>query len=180
MPSTGYTLAGAGANNADFGNVAWTNPGNIVSDNASYASALNVVDGGTTQYLHATNFSFAVPTGALIAGIQFRVERYFTQDVPIFTTRDHSIQLIIAGTRTGTIKTISGPWTETTPTVQDAGGATDLWGCSLTPAIVNASDFGVALRAKHFFATGQGDFFVDYIQLNITYGLGRSQVRVIV
>lgn len=179
MASTGYTLAGTGANNADAGTVAWTNPGNITADDAAYASALNVVDGGTTQYLHATNFGFAIPTGAQIAGVQFRVERYFVQDVSLFTTRDHSITLIVGGVRTGTAKTIAGAWPETTPAVQTAGADNDLWGCALTPAIVNSSDFGVALRAKHFFSSGQGDFFVDYIQLNVHYGLGRSQVRIL-
>ena len=33
----------------------------------------------------------------------------------------------------------------TTPTVSSNGGTSDLWGATLTPAIVNAAGFGVAI-----------------------------------
>lgn len=50
------------ADDAAVGTVAWSNPSNAASSNDSYATASGA--GGTTHYLKATNFGFAIPAGA--------------------------------------------------------------------------------------------------------------------
>ena len=178
MPSTGYTFPGTVTAASGFGLIEWTNPNNIISDDASYASALNVSGFVTTHYIRATNFGFAVPTAAQIAGIQVRFEAFYTVDSGTPIIRDFNIRLIIGGVDQSTLKT-SGSWTQTTPTIQAVGGENDLWSHVLTPAIVNASDFGVAIRARNDDGSSQADLFIDYVQINVHYGLGRSQIRII-
>jgi len=54
------------------GDEVWSSPGNIVSDNASYASSTAVGGGGTTETLKATNFGFVsgdFPAGWTITGV---------------------------------------------------------------------------------------------------------------
>lgn len=144
MANTGFTLPGAAANNADAGDTAWSNPNNALADDGSNASAtLTALD--TSQYLHLGNFGFAIPDGATIDGAVVRVQR---AEVGGFgTCRDHTVQLIVGGSRTGDNKADTGNDWPTTMTDADYGASNDGWSASLTRDAVNASNFGVALRA---------------------------------
>lgn len=62
--SSAAKMAGTGAT-AGFG-IAWTNPGNVTADDGSYATCTGP---GTSQRLEATNFGFALPSGATIIGV---------------------------------------------------------------------------------------------------------------
>jgi len=62
--------AGAGSTAAP-GTVAWSNPNNITASDNSYATASN----GTTQTITASNFGFALPSNAVIDGIEVSIER---------------------------------------------------------------------------------------------------------
>ena len=62
------------SDSSNGGDVAWTSVDNAkVSDNA-YANCTSV-DTETTEYLKATNFSFAIPGGNNIDGIELIIER---------------------------------------------------------------------------------------------------------
>lgn len=67
------TLPGTGANLASVGTNAWTNPGNITADDATYATCATA---GVTQGLRASNFGFAIPTNAQVLGVQLAVDRH--------------------------------------------------------------------------------------------------------
>lgn len=175
MPSTGLTFPGTGANNSGAGTVAWSNPGNITGDEGSNATANNL-GVSTTQYLQGTNFGFSIPDGAEIAGVIVTMERGYTTDSGSPQVSDQGVQLIISGSRAGTIKQDAFFW-NASATVAAYGSSTDLWGNTLSPAIVNASNFGVALRAQN--ASGQADLFCDYFRINVFYRLGRSRGFVI-
>ncbi len=61
-----------GANNTATGTNAWTTPGNVGASDNAYAT---VSAGGTTNYLVATGFPFAIPSPANVDGIQVDIEK---------------------------------------------------------------------------------------------------------
>lgn len=84
---------------------------------------------------------------------------------------DYLVQLIVNGSRTGDNKADTATSWPTSYTNKDYGGETDTWGCSLTPSLVNASNFGVALRVSNgapFLHQAQ----VDAIWIKIYYSTG--------
>lgn len=166
MADTGYVTAGTGANNADAGNTAWSNPGNITTaTDSANASANNITKSGTSQYLHATNFDFSsIPVGATIDGIDvLRREGSSTANV-----QDHTVQLIVGGTRSGDNKATGTTWT-TSASTETFGGASDLWGLSLSRADVVASNFGVAIRATNISGSAQPTARIYYVQIKVHY-----------
>lgn len=165
MVNTGFTIAGTGANNADAGDRAWANPTRVNADDGSNSTTASQKSGNTSQYLHASSFGFAIPAGATIDGIVARVQRLASANSVI---TDHTIQLLNAGTRTGDNKAdVVTTWT-TAAVNADYGAASDLWGNALTPAIVNASTFGLAVRTS---ASGGGGTTAscDVIWLDVYY-----------
>jgi hypothetical protein len=157
MASTGNVFPGTGENNAGIGATAWTNPANVVSDNATDATC-NA--GASSQYLVARNYSLAIPTNAVFEGITVRIE------ASEHSTGTESLNGRLqdeTGTLVGTSKaaTISG----TTKVVYTYGSTSDVWGLtSLTPAQVNDADFGV-----RFWFTTAHDVRVDYVTLALEY-----------
>lgn len=157
MPSTGNTFPTSGTTVDRAASTAWTNPGNITSDNAADATAAV-----PTDYLIASGFNFTIPANATIRGVTVRVEASETGT----GSSNYVPQLISDTTPTliGSAKTavtVSG----TTPTVSSNGGASDLWGATLTPAIVNAAGFGVALWSTDTTNT----LAIDFVTIAIEY-----------
>lgn len=169
MTDTGWQLAGTGANNNDAGTTAWSNPGNVVASDDADASC-TIKSGQTTRYLHATNFGSAVPAGATINGIEYRIERSNTGAA---ANVDHTIQSIKGGTRQGTNVADTGTSWPNTDTNRDYGSSAELYALSWSVADVNASDSGVAIRAS---ASGTTTFTVDAVWRRVHYtegGAGR-------
>src|SRR5690606_7277820 len=81
------------------------------------------------------------------------------------TVRDDTIQLVVGGARTGDNKSTAASWS-TSEEIVSFGGTTDVWGLSLTPADVNASDFGVALRLVQSLSMQAS---VDAVELRVVY-----------
>jgi len=162
VPSAATGSPTSGANVTGVGTLVWTNPGNVVSDNNSYATAGAAT--GQTNYLEATGYGFAIPTDATISGITVVIRRLGTtgggNDV-----RDAVVSLIKAGTVTGDNKADTGTDWTTTETPITYGNDGDLWGTSWTPAQINASNFGVALSAS---LNGK-QASVDFIQVTVSY-----------
>lgn len=156
MSSTGNVFAGTGENNAGIGATAWTTPGNVTADDAADATC-NA--GASSNYLVARNFGFSVPSEAIIQGITVRVEA----SEHTAGTEGLNAQLQNdSGTLVGSSKsvTISG----TGKSVYTYGSTSDVWGASLTPAIVNDADFGVRL----WFTTAH-DIRIDFVTIAVEY-----------
>lgn len=169
MADTGWVTPGTGANNADAGDVAWSNASNITTaTDAARADASSLPKNtGTSQYLHATNFDFSsIPSGATIDGIEARVRKGSSTNTAN-RIYEHTIQLIVGGSRAGSNKGGSGSWVLTTSTAT-FGGATDLWGLAPSQSDVASSNFGLAVRAVNT-NTGTGNAFVYYVQLKVHY-----------
>jgi hypothetical protein len=143
---------------------AWANPGNIAADDGSYASA-NYSSGGGTEYLQGTNYGFSIPSDATINGITMEVERkYSGPNAGV----DSVVRIIKGGVVSGNNKANTGTAWTTSDVVVTYGSASDLWGLALTPADVNASNFGLAFVADTF-AGLSGTANIDYIRITVTY-----------
>ncbi len=144
MTSThGPKPAGAGANDAAAGTVAWANPGNITADDAAAAQVgfLGTI-GAQTHYLVATAFAFAIPLDLPIRGVEALINEQANR---ASACTGVEIKLVKAGLIAGTSRH-TGAFVPTSEAVATYGGPADLWGLSLTPQDVNAAGFGVALR----------------------------------
>jgi hypothetical protein len=156
VASTGNTFPGTGENNAGIGATAWTNPGNVTADDTTDATCTAAA---SSQYLVARNYSFAIPPNADILGITVRIEASESSA----GTESLNAQLQNdTGTLIGSSKsaTISG----TAKAVYTYGGTTDVWGATLTAAIINDADFGV-----RFWYTTAHNVQVDYVTLAVEY-----------
>lgn len=155
------------SNTSSFGtgDVAWTDSANITTENGVVASA-NVMMGFTSKSLGATNFGFTVPGGATIDGIEVGVKRRDTSN----DIADFEVKLVVGGVLTGNNK--ADTVTAWPPTLQytSYGGASDLWGTTLSESDVNSTQFGVALRVSPL-ATG-GTAEVDHIRMTVHYTEG--------
>ena len=160
MPSTGDVFAGTGETVDRAGLTAWTTPENVVSDNASDATC----NGTGSDYLVARNFDFsAIPALATITGVLVKVEasEHTSGTEPLLAQlQDETATLAGSSKSTSNEGSISG----TPKAVYTYGSTSDVWGATLTRAIVQDADFGVRL----WFTTAH-DIRIDYVTMAIQY-----------
>jgi hypothetical protein len=156
VASTGNTFPGTGANVDRSGLDAWSNPGNIVSDNTT--DAISVASGGS-DYLVASNFGFALPDGATITGVTVRVQasEHSAGTESLNAQLQNDSSTLVGSSKSATLNS-------TVKIVYTYGATNDSWGATLTPAIVNSSNFGV-----RFWFTTAHDVRVDYVTLAVEY-----------
>lgn len=165
MANTGNIFAGTGENVDRAGLTAWTTPENVVSDNAADATC----NATGSDYLVARNFALsAIPDTATINGILVRVEasEHSAGTEPLLAQlQDANAALFGSSKSTSNEGSISG----TAKAVYTYGSTSDVWGATLTPAIVKDVDFGVRL----WFTTAH-DIRVDYVTLAVQYAVAYS------
>ncbi|UAY52835.1 hypothetical protein [Ferruginibacter albus] len=167
----GEGFSNTGADGSGIGSVSWSNPGNVISNDNSYATA-TVTSSSASHYLQATNYGFTIPTEATIKGITVTVGRFGSSSSSGII--DNSIKLIKAGSIVGSSLASTSTWS-TSEAVATYGGATNLWGNTLTPADINSSNFGVALSVKTNSSSNR-TASVDYMTIAVTYsGTYKSQ-----
>jgi len=157
--------AGTGSNVTSIGTVAWTNPGNVISNDNVY-STVAVSGGAISNYLQTSNYGFSIPSEATITGITVTIGRFESATGGGTDVRDNVVKLVKGGAITGTNLAVTGTDWPTTETALAYGGTTNLWGTTLTPADINASNFGVALAVN---STNTRTASVDYMQISVTY-----------
>lgn len=146
---------------------AWVNPTNIFSDNATEAAitAATYDNPDISQRLRASGFGFSIPNGSTIDGVTVEIDR---RSIIAGSGRDNRVQLVDANAAiVGDNKADTALTWPTTSTVKSYGGVADGWNASLTPAIVNDTDFGVVLSALALIANA--DIGVDFIRITVTY-----------
>lgn len=152
LPTSGTSVDRAAA-------TAWTSPGNVVSDNATDTTCAVPCD-----YLVTSTYGFGVPSTATILGVTVEVEASETGT----GNSNYVVQLISAATPTlignpTSAITING----TTKAISTSGGAANLWGATLTPAIVNASGFGAVVYSTDATNT----LAIDFTRITVTYAV---------
>lgn len=143
----------------------WDTPSSAeVSDNLYASLAVGTLE--YSKYLQGVGIADTreVPSDATINGIEVIIEK--KKGVGSNTT-DKVISLVKGGVIQGNNKADTVTEWPTSDTIFTYGGPSDLWGLALTPADVNASDFGAALSFSGGAIFGQG--FIDHIQIAVYY-----------
>lgn len=162
MASQGPLSPGTVVDDSAVGSVAWTSPSSAATQNDLYAAASSF-SGQSTHYLKATNFGFSIPSTAVILGVTVEIEKISSASV-----QDAAVKLVKGGVVVGNDHSDAALWlTSDTNTYDVYGGVSDMWGIALSPADVNASNFGVVLEALINLGTAQ----VDHIRITVTYQL---------
>lgn len=169
--ASGANSPGTMADDATVGDTVWTNPDNAkVSDNV-YATVI-LAAAERSHYLKATNFSFSIPVGATIDGVVVENECKNTSG----SNGWDIVKLVKGGVIGGTNHR---PTMTATEAYVSTGSSSDLWGLTLSPTDVNASDFGVVFQDDG--PGGGTTISVDHIRITITYtpvsGFPQVQVR---
>lgn len=169
MPSVGPLSAGAGADDSSVGTLSWTSPSAITAADVSNATATVSPSGSAqTHYLKATAFGFSVPAGSTINGVVVEVKQSTFPGVGTGVD-DSVVKLVVGGVVSGTNKSAGASW-PAPPTYASYGGSSDLWGNALSPADVNASNFGVVLSAQVYDGGGLGNTgYVDHVRMTVYY-----------
>lgn len=163
MPDTGWHSPGTMANDAATGTKVWNNPDNAKSSDDNYADSIGGVGGGSSNYLVATNFGFAIPLGATIEGIEVEFERKANLADNV---SDFKIYIVKAdGTYGAENKSAAGFWS-TVEAYFSYGGAADLWSLAWSAANINHANFGVGLSVL---MQANGRAYVDHIRIKVYY-----------
>jgi hypothetical protein len=160
---TGWVLGGTAVDGGGGDAGTWTSPSNVNTDDTAYSEVVPE-SRNVGPHLEVTNFSFGIPSGATIDGVEFRVRAYAESSTEF---PDWNIQILKAGTRTGTDKSVAGDWPGTA-TTRDYGGIADLWAVTLTETDVSSSTFGISFQIEDD-ASGDEYFRVEAIWMKITY-----------
>jgi hypothetical protein len=163
MTGTGYLVdrpAGAGGTNGT--GTAWSTPGNVVSSN-NVRATVTLAGNAQTQNLDATGFGFSIPAGSTIDGIRVEIERNASGS----SIDDEDVYILKSGAATGTDHASSTDW-PTSDGTRTYGGSTDLWGTTWTVAQINASNFGVRLKADSDTSSSR-TLGVDYVEIRVYY-----------
>lgn len=144
------------------------NPANAYADDGSYVSQGTGASGfgdGLAGAVRYTGFGFSIPTGATILGVVAKWEKYSADPS---NTYDASVKLVKAGSAAGDSKSQFVTW-PASPTILEYGGQFDLWGNTLTPADVNASNFGLYINWVFTNLGTTPVVFYDYVKLTVYY-----------
>ena len=169
MATAGPNSPGTVVSDASIGTVAWATPSNATaSENTRTTATLGA--SAVSQYLKATNFGFAIPSGATIDGIQAEVEHSMSTLTGGVRASDSSVKLVQGGVIGGTDLATNVTLASTTDAYKSYGGATSLWGRSWAYTDINATDFGVA--TSYTANTIGGTPRVDHIRITVYYTAG--------
>lgn len=161
------------------GGLSWANPSRVTVNDGSAATVTLPIGTATTHYLKATNFGFAIPTGATILGVQVLINGKRSTAQPsvgrvyLYKGSIQAASLKFFGSQVATSNFSSSAFSTLT-----FGDATDMWtGTVLTPADVNSSTFGVAMKMTAGQLSGGPStadctISVDYITMTIYYSGG--------
>lgn len=158
-PNTGDTFCNVGSNNAGIGTTAWTLPQNITGDDAADAECDATAAESYSQYLVASSFNFSLPAGAIINGITVKIEasEHVVGDVVLIAQLQNETATLFGSSKNVTLSGLN-------KLVYTYGGTADLWGATLTKAIVEDIDFGV-----RFWFTTSSWVKVDYVTMAVEY-----------
>lgn len=160
---TGWLLPSVGENLAGI-NPAWTNPNNITTLTTSTFALNAFLNTSNTRALVARAFDFSsISDAATIDGVAVRVN----MKASIPDSVDTNARLLISGSLAGTSLATS-TLLASSFTMRTYGNSTALWGNTLTPAIVKASNFGFGLVIDNP-NDSDDDISVASIEMNVYF-----------
>lgn len=145
----------------------WSNHANAKASDDAYTTAS--VDGDSpSEFLQAFDYSFGIPAGATIVGVEVRVERKASAAGDV---TDSGVYLHTNGSGAVSgwnLASMFVTW-DTADEWVTYGHSTATWGWTLTPAVVNASNFGVAIQAVGKTLGTYRTASVDHIEMKVYY-----------
>ncbi len=168
---TEQMYAGAGSADASAGTAAWSSTINIVSSDNSWATS-DIAGIASSYFLVGSSMGFNIPTGSEITGVKVEWEKRATAVTsPIY---DSAVRLYVGGVINGTNHATGTQWPTAIDLYSSYGGSTDDWGVTLTPAIVNAGDFGAVISANKPTGVDTTTAFVDTVRMTVYYMSGAN------
>jgi hypothetical protein len=147
---------GNDATTPGHGPLVWANPTNVFLLDGAFATVTSDGVAASSAGLKVTGFGFAIPTGAVVQGVQVNVTgnwNWSNPAAPTPTSRNATLSGFLV--KNGNVlNTAGGPGTDKTALLNTVlnetvtlGGPTSQWGTSLSGADVNNGGFGVSLVA---------------------------------
>jgi len=177
MADTGWISPGTMAEYARSSGAVWTDEDQAKTQNDDYAES-GIPKTEFSTYLGASNFSFGIPSGATIVGIETRYEAY--SNLYGGYVKEEIVRLHKSGTQSGDDKA-TGVGVRHTDDEDDTylehGGAADMWSSGYDYDDVTSSTFGVLYAFNNTEDEFAGMAYVDHIQIKIHYttpGYGNS------
>jgi len=122
-------------------------------------------DNGYNDTLEITGFGLAVPSGSVIRGLSFQVDRSADDD----QASDESVRILKSGVPVGVDHALNQTWPQGVYATVTYGGAGDTWGVSWTAADVNGSAFGVAITPQYLSSAGNDHVDIDSVVASVVY-----------
>lgn len=160
--SSNTAIAGTGASSG--GTTVWANPSNITAQDSTNATMTPNATASNNAYLVATNFGFSIPSTNTITGVKATV-RYKSSGNSGQANWEESAYLTKDGSTTVGSNQAQNRSLVSSYTDLPYGGASSLWGTTLTYSEVNASTFGFMWRIDS--GAGTGQIQVDAISITV-------------
>jgi hypothetical protein len=152
-------------NDSGFAGEAWSDPASVVLTGADFASCALNGGGDNSNLLICYSWGFTIPYGAVIVGFSVSADvAYDALDAPAAFYFDMRLGGVTAGS-----KSISVPNQGLTPV--SVGAADDAWGFPpppITPAVINADNFGLELVVFSTSALAS-EFKINSLSMTVTY-----------
>lgn len=161
---------GGEADDDAVGLQAWSNLANIRTDDTAFAGATLVADSNLISHYLITGpvipRSVGVPIGATITGMEWSIRRLRTNAFSgTFVIADNIVRMTLNGSLAGDDNASATLW-PTTAASEVYGGASDLWGLTVT----DESELALAVSAVGAGPSFQNeDAKIEYITLTIHY-----------
>lgn len=173
--ATGFQIAGTFENDVPATpskDQDWTNIANAASFDDSFAG-FNPDATSVNAFLRASNFGFSVPAGATMLGVEVLVG--YNNLGPTCVQEELRLAWGSAAANTSTDNKFGGELIDDDEdhTIAVFGGPTDLWGensSTITPAVVNSSDFGAIVKFDHDSGAGSA-VNLDALQVRVYYSV---------
>jgi hypothetical protein len=155
---------------APYSGLTWvaTSVTNIGADDTAYASLVSAsYDTGTISFLLVgRDYAPQIPARSTINGLLLEIGKWYSAG----SARDSIVTLINGpGTIIGSNLGSTGiAWPSSIATIS-YGGATNTWGTTLTPAMVNGTNFGFAMAAVA--SALNTDIWADFLRMTVYYTL---------
>lgn len=149
-------LAGTGISTG-FGDGPWADPGNITATDGNYAYWQATMGGQMSEQLQGSNFGFNIPPTAVIDGVAITfVPGFVFSWFGWFTLNTDDGSSVSQDLDSGFVT---------------YGGLGEFFGMTLTPALVNNSNFGVSVQAADI-SGGDAQVNIDSISITVYWHLG--------
>ena len=161
LSSSGPLFTGTGTDLNDAG-TPWASVGNITALDSSYAT-VNVSSLSLSNTLKGNNFGFSIPGNATVSGIRARVIAHSGTS----SNGDISKVVLVKAGVQGTTNRAGINNLDTGDAFYSFGSSSDLWGDTWTPADINNSGFGFAIRVEG--GTANDTMSVDSFDMTVYY-----------